>query len=154
MLLIITLLCPVKVSVAGSNAKVAIKRTSAHIWPVSADGSACHGPASAPSEEQMEAAAFPPTGGLADTNRHIRPGSLFTGGRSFALLLCHSQESTNMRRDLKSHRSRFPFLTLQTCSDNDGAAESRERPPVSALGWRPQRNAAPPIPPPPPHTAG
>lgn len=80
------------------------------------------------------------TGGLAATNRHMEPASLFTGGRSVAFLLCHSEESTNMRRDLKSHRSRFPFLTLQTCSDNDGAAGSRNRPPpplVSALGWSP-----------------
>lgn len=101
---------------------------------------------------RWKATAFSQTGGLADTNRHIKLPSLFTCGRSFAFLLCHSKESTNMRTDLKSHRSQFPFLMLQTCSDNDSAAESRKRPPslsswMEPTGSRPQWNAAPPIPP-------
>lgn len=63
-------------------------------------------------------------GGLAQSS--IKLASLFTGGRSLASLLCHSGAPTNMRTDLRSHRSRFPFLTLRTCSD---------RPPPTSPLW-------------------
>lgn len=76
-LLLTTLLGPAKVSVAGSDAKVAIKRTTANIWPASGDTCACHGPASAPSEKEQ----------MFTQRRQHQAGLLFTGGRSFALLL-------------------------------------------------------------------
>lgn len=117
---------PVKVSLASSNAKVAIKRTAANIWPVSADMSACQCPASAPLENRWEATVFSQAAGSADTaTTSSWPGALRTGGRSFAFLLRHSEDNP-----IKSRRSRCPFLALQKRS-----AESRERLPSLALGW-------------------
>lgn len=81
----ITLLCPVKVIVAGSEAKVPIKRPTAHIWTVSACTSARQRPASAPLEsEQMEGKLLvwlTPTA----TSSWI---GLFVSSRS----LCHSED--------------------------------------------------------------
>lgn len=118
--LTITLCCPVKVSVAASNPKVAIRGTTTKIWPVSGDMSACHGPASAPSQREQRESDW-------RFGRHKPP--LQAGGRSFAFLLCRSEEST------KIPENQLPFLLLQTCSDNDGAAESREAAPPQSQLW-------------------